>query len=57
MVKKLIAGGRYFDVTQNQDGSWSLSLQGSPQPLLKVGTLDEIVGYVTHQFGVPTWLP
>jgi len=56
MMKKLTAGGQQFDVTQNQDASWSLSRQGSPEPLLKVGTLDEIVEYVTREFGVPTWL-
>ncbi|CAB3972602.1 MULTISPECIES: hypothetical protein [Burkholderia] len=56
MGKQLDAGGKRLDVVQHDDGNWALSEHGSPQPTLKLGTLEEIERYVESNFGPLPWL-
>jgi hypothetical protein len=49
--------GTQYEVVPHDDGSYSLSEDGSPQPLLIAGSMDEILRYVQNRFGEIDWLP
>lgn len=57
LIEQLDAGGKRFDVVRHDDGNWALSEEGSPSPILVLGSREEIETYVTREFGSPTWLP
>ena len=56
MNEQLDAGGKRYDVTQHEDGNWALSEEGSPNPVIVLGSREEIEAYVRLKFGPPTWL-